>query len=161
SDDEITPAPPVIQIPLLPGSDFQPMKWGASGDPCVPGPAHGWFGTANDRANANCRAIIGAKILSFRYTAFVNALSTGRPGWGFVPGSDFVVALGNQSEQTTKNACGWGAYSWDLRECYGEYQAAVFMHELGHSLGLDHGGTDDVNNKPNYLSIMNYSYAYR
>ena len=37
---------------------------------------------------------------------------------------------------------------------------STFVHELGHSLGLDHGGaTDDlVNCKPNYLSIMNYSF---
>lgn len=37
-------------------------------------------------------------------------------------------------------------------------QAGTFMHELGHVLGLGHGGTDDVNNKPNYLSVMNYSF---
>jgi hypothetical protein len=32
------------------------------------------------------------------------------------------------------------------------------MHELGHTLGLDHGGKDAVNHKPNYISVMNYSY---
>ncbi len=36
--------------------------------------------------------------------------------------------------------------------------AGTFMHELGHSLGLHHGGCDDENYKPNYLSIMNYSF---
>ena len=36
--------------------------------------------------------------------------------------------------------------------------AGTFMHELGHTLGLHHGGDDDVNYKPNYLSIMNYLY---
>ncbi len=30
------------------------------------------------------------------------------------------------------------------------------MHELGHNLGLRHGGMDDLNCKPNYLSVMNY-----
>ena len=34
--------------------------------------------------------------------------------------------------------------------------AAAFMHELGHNLGLHHGGNEDANNKPNYLSVMNY-----
>ncbi|MBK7782059.1 MAG: hypothetical protein IPJ58_15085 [Ardenticatenia bacterium] len=57
-------------------------------------------------------------------------------------------------------------------------QAYVFIHELGHSLGLGHGGHlgsgavtrngellrysiewDDTNQKPNYLSIMNYRYS--
>jgi hypothetical protein len=32
------------------------------------------------------------------------------------------------------------------------------MHELGHNLGLRHGGSDDVNYKPNYLSVMNYRF---
>lgn len=32
------------------------------------------------------------------------------------------------------------------------------MHELGHNLGLRHGGGDDTNYKPNYLSVMNYSF---
>lgn len=57
-------------------------------------------------------------------------------------------------------------------------QAYVFIHELGHSVGLGHGGHegsdeatrngellryaidwDSTNQKPNYLSIMNYRYS--
>jgi hypothetical protein len=42
------------------------------------------------------------------------------------------------------------------------------MHELGHNLGLRHGGDEDSgddlegwkNNKPNYRSVMNYLYAW-
>ena len=37
-------------------------------------------------------------------------------------------------------------------------QSGTFVHELGHALGLGHGGVDDVNCKPNYLSIMSYVY---
>ena len=33
------------------------------------------------------------------------------------------------------------------------------MHELGHNLGFGHGGGDSINYKPNYLSIMNYSFS--
>ena len=36
--------------------------------------------------------------------------------------------------------------------------AGTFMHELGHALGLRHGGNDHVQYKPNYLSVMNYLY---
>lgn len=38
-------------------------------------------------------------------------------------------------------------------------EATTFMHELGHTLGLRHGGPDHVGYKPNYLSVMNYSFA--
>ncbi len=41
----------------------------------------------------------------------------------------------------------------------GRGDTAIFVHELGHNLGLLHGGADHTNNKPNYYSIMNYSYA--
>ena len=39
-------------------------------------------------------------------------------------------------------------------------QAGTFMHELGHNLGLGHGGGDHLNYKPNYLSIMNYRFQF-
>jgi Tol biopolymer transport system component len=39
-------------------------------------------------------------------------------------------------------------------------QAGTLMHELGHNLGLRHGGNDGRNYKPNYLSIMNYSFQF-
>lgn len=39
-------------------------------------------------------------------------------------------------------------------------RGGLFMHELGHNLGLGHGGDNDVNNKPNYVSVMNYDFAF-
>ena len=57
------------------------------------------------------------------------------------PGSDFIVALG----QAEPLAVG-----------------GVFMHELGHTLNLGHGGPsifNDTNYKPNHLSVMNYSFS--
>jgi uncharacterized delta-60 repeat protein len=59
-----------------------------------------------------------------------------------IPGSDFLVTLGLWSPPG-------GTYL---------QQAGTFMHELGHTLGFKHGGIDDVNDKPNYLSVMNYTY---
>jgi|GEM_PF-1214409 len=38
--------------------------------------------------------------------------------------------------------------------------ATTIVHELGHNLGLRHGGDSDTNNKPNYNSVMNYAYQF-
>jgi hypothetical protein len=63
-----------------------------------------------------------------------------------IPASDLVVSL--------------GAFCASGLDCSGTTaeQAGTFMHELGHNLGLHHGGGDDTNRKPNHLSIMNYAF---
>jgi len=38
--------------------------------------------------------------------------------------------------------------------------AGTFMHELGHNLNLTHGGDTLTNWKPNYQSIMSYTYQF-
>ncbi len=81
----------------------------------------------------------------FHYCVFGhNYDSTTSSGKSFdIPSDSFIVTLGSFANQvgTVIN------------------QSAVFMHELGHNLGLFHGGFEDQNNKPNYLSVMNYSYG--
>ncbi|WP_293932608.1 hypothetical protein [Iodobacter sp.] len=64
-------------------------------------------------------------------------------------GNDFIVTLG-----------GWGltTHSDNEKNKLINFQAATIMHELGHNLGLDHGGNDSLNYKPNYYSVMNYLY---
>ena len=37
-------------------------------------------------------------------------------------------------------------------------KVGTFAHELGHNLGLRHGGSEDINYKSNHLSIMNYFF---
>lgn len=41
---------------------------------------------------------------------------------------------------------------------YGTDPGLIF-HELGHTLNLHHGGFEGRNNKPNYISMMNYNYG--
>jgi hypothetical protein len=57
-------------------------------------------------------------------------------------GKDVMVSLG-----------GWAADVGTVRD-----QSGTFMHELGHALGLGHGGGDVINCKPNYHSVMSYVY---
>ena len=40
-------------------------------------------------------------------------------------------------------------------------KTGTFIHELGHNLNLRHGGIDNVNYKPNYISVMTYAFQTR
>ncbi len=61
-----------------------------------------------------------------------------------IPNDTFIVTMGPK--------CGWTTTE--------NMNVGTFIHELGHDLGLTHGGTDHVNYKPNYLSVMNYSFQF-
>jgi hypothetical protein len=65
--------------------------------------------------------------------------------------------LGNDSLMTL---AGWelSTNSEESTNMLINFQAGTVMHEFGHNLGLDHGGDEDKNYKPNYVSIMNYLY---
>jgi hypothetical protein len=41
-----------------------------------------------------------------------------------------------------------------------EIREGTLMHELGHNIGLHHGGSDEIQWKPNYQSVMNYAYQF-
>jgi hypothetical protein len=40
------------------------------------------------------------------------------------------------------------------------HDAGTIMHEFGHTLGLRHGGNENANCKPNYVSVMNYDNQF-
>jgi hypothetical protein len=61
--------------------------------------------------------------------------------------SDFIVALGGP---------GW--WNYPTASEYKWTQVGTFLHELGHNLGLMHGGTDHISFKPNHLSVMSYAF---
>lgn len=97
--------------------------------------------------------------LAFHHVIFANALAdvscgnsgSGTSGVAEQGGNDVVITLGRLNlSLATQNATNQ-TINW---------QSATLMHELGHNLGLRHGGFEDANYKPNYLSVMNYYYQF-
>jgi Tol biopolymer transport system component len=141
-----------------PGSVMAPSAatWGALSDQDVL--AHdlvlGSYLTGRDYDWSDFDAIKAANFSPDREPAFHYVVSGHRYGSATeasggisrgIEASDLLLTLGTASEP------GEGSGTPQL-------QAAILMHELGHNLGLRHGGDDNRNYKPNYLSIMNYSF---
>jgi len=108
-----------------------------------------FFGSKDQRLDPNSANILEAKKLAVHYSLFIhNRAGTTSSGLGEIHGNDFFVSLGSFTG-------GVGNH---------DEQAGTFMHELGHNLGLRHGGNinevPSINFKPNYLSVMSYSFQF-
>lgn len=130
-----------------PGNDFNDLK---VGDPAVA--CDGFFGTVSERGlptipNVNCANILAARRKVFRYAVFGHRFDEAPSalGVGELPGNDLLMTLDGDNVVPPIT-------STRLE------QASTLLHEFGHSLGLRHGGVDHINCKPNYISVMNYSY---
>jgi hypothetical protein len=107
-----------------------------------------WFGIDNPR-----RPI-------YHYAIFAHQQSAGKTsaGCGDVGGPNFEVAFGEWYTDAPNGDFDADGTP-DIHVGTERHQAATLMHELGHNLGLRHGGAEQLNHKPNYLSIMNYSFC--
>jgi hypothetical protein len=98
-----------------------------------------------------------SKRSTHHYCLFVGQMNVGgelsisgksRNGTVFRQGaSDSMVALGDPDWWNSPTPA---EFKWT--------QVGTFVHELGHNLGLTHGGVDHVSYKPNHLSLMSYAY---
>lgn len=117
------------------------------------------FGSVTDRADIDWLTSPRrrAREVVYHYAVFGNRFggseSADARGIGEIGGNDLIVAFDE---------------TWQLRFTSDSFVAprrsdflmGAFMHELGHNLGLRHGGADSINFKPNYVSVMNYLWAY-
>jgi hypothetical protein len=78
----------------------------------------------------------------------VGCLLGAETGQADLPGLNFVVALGFEQSDGF------------LADVFSMFVSGTTMHELGHNFGLQHGGDEDLNYKPNYLSVMSYVHQF-
>jgi hypothetical protein len=111
-------------------------------------------GAANDFYAVKAFNFLANRYSVFHYAVFSHSLTVLRPamsGRAEIFGNDINVSLGTRAGPVSPisglNVVGTVAQ-----------QAGTLMHELGHNLNLRHGGGDDQNYKPNYLSVMNYDH---
>jgi uncharacterized repeat protein (TIGR01451 family) len=150
-DEAIAERMQVLFLTDGPGNndDFNDIKNGNPAGACT-----GSFGTAAERASANCANILLAKRAVFQYLVFGHSYteaptSSGISELNSLGGNDFMVTLGGFT------AAGIAASGGQLVA-----EASTLMHEYGHNLSLGHGGFEAKNCKPNYLSIMSYSLQF-
>ena len=111
-----------------------------------------FFGTPEERSSheGSDDAFIIQKKQAVRYALFASddCDHPGSSGWSEVEGDDIMITIGAATQSYNVGSV--------------DEQAGTFMHEVGHNLGLHHGGKNPeaANCKPNYFSVMNYPYQF-
>lgn len=116
-----------------------------------------------------------AKLLAYRYCVFgITHDGTTSSGRGEILGNDFMVTLGGwfgQHDDGTFRTASGHRLTPGGAKLVSDLQAGTFLHELGHTLGLQHVGPQNwdgstppdgslgvIEYDPDYVSVMNYIY---
>lgn len=103
------------------------------------------IGSATDRASNPLQLQEESNVKVYGLFVHFQCGDTGSSGTSENPGNDFAVSLGSFTGGTGNRM----------------QQASALMHELGHTLGLDHGGSAPTPDcKPNFLSVMNTEFQF-
>ena len=112
-------------------------------------PSGRWAGPASSENEHGDDELLAAKATAFRYCIGVNRLlrvENGHHYTGMAPptdgSADSILTLGPYPPHD----------AFEL--------AATFMHEFGHNLNLDHGGSMRTTFRPHYISLMNYMWDH-
>ena len=105
-----------------------------------------FFGSSDDRDRADADSFLTGARQHIRYMADIHTLEDSplASGYSEIGGNDATINGGVLAGNTGSVL----------------QLGATKMHEIGHWINLNHGGFDDINCKPNYLSVMNYLFQF-
>ena len=134
-------------IPFKPCTDL-PVSTGSA----VRSQCSNFFEAKNTNMDVRRRVV-------FSYALFANSQETsgksGSSGIAEINGNDAMISMGDYGFSLAPTP---GLTAEQNKQRYINMQASTLMHEFGHNLGLRHGGNENTNYKPNYVSVMNYLY---
>ncbi len=133
-----------------------------------------WLDEIKDHGNGGQPFLTSAEARVFHFAAFGHDARS-RCEHDPDDHTDFIGISRNRASDSYLADLAVGEGSSDLLSAMGDETdtlalATNFMHELGHNLGLGHGGVtlngngvsigaDHYNRKPNHLSVMNYRFS--
>ena len=126
-------------------------------------PCDGYFGPHHTKLPfPRCAAGILARSLVYWWALYGLETQTGPEKSGLAQngGSTMIVTISTWTHGEILSDCNRTLEAAVFSDCQKRVAGMSFMHELGHTLGLGHGGGDTEGFKPNYLSVMNYGFEF-